>query len=98
MSRSTETPLGVSLVVCALFVAFKTWGCPNATQARQVLEADGFADIAVDKAGGHGWSCGRDASATKFKARRDTRAVEGVVCCGLVLTGCNIRITGGSAR
>lgn len=38
------------------------------------------------------------ASATKFKARRDTRAVEGVVCCGLVLTGCNIRVTGGSAR
>lgn len=98
MRRSNEIPFGVTLTFFAVFVLFKTWGCPNATQARQVLEADGLADIAVDKSGGHGWSCDRDASATKFKARRDTRVVEGVVCCGLVLTGCNIRLAGGSAR
>jgi len=88
-------PFGVTLTFFAVFVLL-TWGCPNATQARQVLEADGFTDIAVDKSGGHGWSCDRDASATKFKARRDAHVVEGVVCCGLVLTGCNIRITGGA--
>lgn len=98
MRHSSDIPFGVTLTFFSVFVLFKTWGCPNATQARQVLEADGFTDIAPDKSGGHGWSCDRDASATKFKARRDMRVVEGVVCCGLVLTSCNIRITEGSAR
>lgn len=80
--------LVIILAVCGL-VLFMS--CPNGPQAREFLEAEGYADIEV--IGANRWSCGeRDISATGFRGTTAAGArVQGVVCCGLV-KACTVRL------
>jgi hypothetical protein len=81
---------GVLLV--AVF-AWKLQGCPNGLQAVSILGAEGYTEVKIDK-GGHGFSCGKDGSATGFAAKTVAgHPVKGVVCCGLVVKACTMRIT-----
>ena len=88
---NTSTPLWFIVTFAIAVAALKTWGCPDPQRARQILEDEGYQEIEPASSGGHGWSCGRDNSATAFKAKRGERSVRGVVCCGTLLT-CTTRI------
>lgn len=78
--------------VVVLAVGIGPLSCPNATQARDVLEAEGYTNIKIT--GGSGtWACGGDASATGFTATGPTsRRVTGTVCCGLAFKACTVRV------
>lgn len=82
---------GLFLVV-AIAVGLGPMSCPNSTQARDVLEAEGY--TAIETTGGAGtWACGGDGSATGFKATGPTgKRVTGTVCCGLAFKACTVRV------
>lgn len=90
--RSDSGPLWLYVPLFFALVLFGHWGCPNAPQAQRVLEAQGYTDITIT-GGNHGWSCGDDGSATGFTATGPTGGrLEGVVCCGIVVKACTVRI------
>jgi hypothetical protein len=92
MSDRDEAPWWAWLVVLVICLPFTIWGCPRPKQARAVLEAEGYTSIHVKPGGGEGLSCGDDGSATGFTARHHGMHVKGVVCCGLVLKACTVRV------
>ena len=84
------------MLCAALFAGLfglKLQGCPDAKQAADILGAEGYTAIKLSK-GGYGFSCGKDGSATGFAAMTAAgHPVKGVVCCGLMLKACTVRIT-----
>ena len=88
---SAHHTLAAQIVLIFGCLALKTWGCPNKDRANEILEAEGYIDIKLG--GGHGWACGRDLSATGFRALALTgQRVHGAVCCGIVMKACTVRI------
>lgn len=65
-------------------------GCTNPSQAREVLADEGYTDI--EMTGYRFFGCSDDDEVRDgFRARRDGRVVEGVVCCGLLFKDCTVR-------
>jgi hypothetical protein len=92
MSTNSDPPLWVYLVLLAVVLPIGYWGCPNNSRARDILQAEGYTQIKTT-GGGHGWSCGDDGSATGFTATGPGGGrVDGVVCCGLVVKACTVRV------
>jgi hypothetical protein len=72
-----------------LFAVLLTASCTDETATRQTLEDEGYTNIRTT--GYAFFGCGRDdAFRTGFTAKRGDKAVNGVVCCGL-LKGCTVR-------
>lgn len=77
----------------AVAVMFGPMSCPNAKQAVEVLEAEGYTNIKTTGGAGTA-SCGSDdSSATGFTATGPTgQRLSGVVCCGLMFKACTVRV------
>lgn len=65
--------------------------CTDSSSAQRTLKAHGFTDI--ETTGYSMFSCGEDDfSKTGFRAKNaQGAAVEGTVCCGLVVKDCTVR-------
>lgn len=74
-----------------LLLLFALVGCTDATEARRILEAQGFSDIQIT--GYAPFDCSKDDTVqTGFRAKGPTgKPVAGTVCCGLVLRNCTVR-------
>lgn len=81
--------MGIAVAVAVLSMR----GCPNPDQARDILEAEGYTDVVPDR-GGFSLGCGKgDNSRTAFEATAPGGSrVQGVVCCGLVVKDCTVRL------
>lgn len=86
-----------TIFIVGIMLIFTMYGCPKPQQARDILGAEGYTDIKIG--GGNGFQCGRDGSATGFSAvSLAGHPVRGVVCCGLLVKACTVRITGTGKR
>ena len=80
----------ITLIVCAFL---KLHGCPNAARAHKLLEAEGYSEVRTFGPGS-GYSCGTEWSATSFSAKTLAgHPAKGVVCCGLLVKACTVRLT-----
>ena len=78
------------VVILALALSCKAYGCPQSRRAQDVAESQGYTDIEVDRSGGYG---GQDWHATGFTGRSSSgQIVEAVVCSGLMFKGDTIRV------
>lgn len=81
------------VVILALALSCKAYGCPQSRRAQDVAESQGYTDIEVDRSGGYGFQCGQDWHATGFTGRSSSgQIVEAVVCSGLMFKGDTIRV------
>lgn len=87
-----DAPLWVYLAILALSLTCGYYGCPQPSEARKVLEAEGYENVKVNASGGDGFACGDDGHATGFTARRGDHEIKGVVCSGWFFKGNTIRI------
>ena len=98
MSESSDPPLWAYILIIAVMLPIGYWGCPNNNRARDILQAEGYTEIKTT-GGGHGWACGDDGSATGFTAQGPGGGrVDGVVCCGLVVKACTVRVEHATPR
>ena len=75
----------ILFIICFILCA-----CTNEKEARRVLDLDGFVD--VEMTGYKFMACGHDDwYHTGFRAKRNFKVVDGVVCTGLLFKASTIR-------
>lgn len=77
--------------ICLVFVIITVSSCTDATEARRILQAQGYKNIQIT--GYNFWGCGKDdAYHTGFTAiSPNNTPISGTVCSGMFFKGSTIR-------